>query len=161
MKEDKGLIHEFKESPTDKKSLDNNSTDKKMKFTKKTFVVLIIFVILGGFTGYMMASKGKVVQYKSTTGQTSGSSFKKGDVVGLKDDKTFKDQAEGIVRVGGVDGEGAYHLDRPGGDSQNVYMTSSIVDLAQFVGKKVKVWGETNSAQTAGWLMDVGRVQIL
>ncbi|OIP58102.1 MAG: hypothetical protein COX79_04905 [Candidatus Levybacteria bacterium CG_4_10_14_0_2_um_filter_36_16] len=161
MKEDEELIHEFKESPTDKKNSDDNSTDKKMKFTQKTFILFVIFIILGGVTGYLMASKGKVVQYKGTTGQTSGSSFKKGDTVGLKDDKTFKDQAEGTVRVGGIDGEGAYHLERPGGDSQNVYMTSSIVDLGQFVGKKVKVWGETNSAQKAGWLMDVGRVQIM
>jgi hypothetical protein len=25
----------------------------------------------------------------------------------------------------------------------------------------VKVWGETNKAQKAGWLMDVGRVQVV
>ena len=26
---------------------------------------------------------------------------------------------------------------------------------------KVKVWGETFKGQTAGWLMDVGRVQVV
>ncbi|MDO8269715.1 MAG: hypothetical protein Q7T54_03530, partial [Candidatus Levybacteria bacterium] len=62
---------------------------------------------------------------------------------------------------GGIDGEGEYHLERPGGDSQNVYMSSSTVDLAQFTGRKVKVWGQTNSAQKAGWLMDVGKVEVL
>ncbi len=50
---------------------------------------------------------------------------------------------------------------RPGGDSQNVYLTSSIIDLSRFVKKKVKVWGETHAAQHVGWLMDVGRLEVL
>jgi hypothetical protein len=65
-----------------------------------------------------------------------------------------------VVKEGGIEDEGQYHLVRPGGDSQNVYMTSSSVDLAQFIGKKVKVWGQTQAAKKAGWLMDVGRVQV-
>ena len=40
-------------------------------------------------------------------------------------------------------------------------MTSSVVDLSQFVDRKVKVWGSTQTAQVAGWLMDVGRVEVL
>ena len=62
---------------------------------------------------------------------------------------------------GGVDGEGSHHLVRPGGESQNVYLTSSIIDLDQFVGRSVKIWGATFEAQQAGWLMDVGRLQVL
>lgn len=62
--------------------------------------------------------------------------------------------------AGGVDGEGTHHLVRPGGDSQNVYLTSSVVDLNQFVGKTVKVFGQTFATQTAGWFMDVGRVEL-
>ena len=27
-------------------------------------------------------------------------------------------------------------------------------------GKKIKVWGQTQTAQYAGWLMDVGRVEV-
>jgi hypothetical protein len=64
------------------------------------------------------------------------------------------------LQEGGIDGEGQYHLVRPGGDSQNVYLTSSVVDLSLFVNKKVKVWGQTQTAQKAGWLMEVGRVQV-
>ncbi|HEX8931879.1 MAG TPA: hypothetical protein VF810_01865, partial [Patescibacteria group bacterium] len=77
------------------------------------------------------------------------------------DIKIFKDVAEGKLENGGINGEGQYHLVRPGGDSQNVYLTSSIVDLSQFISQNIKVWGETQKAQTAGWLMDVGKVEIL
>ena len=50
---------------------------------------------------------------------------------------------------------------RPGGESQNVYLTSSVVDLDLFVDHKIRIWGETFSAQKAGWLMDVGRVEVI
>jgi hypothetical protein len=43
----------------------------------------------------------------------------------------------------------------------NVYLTSSTVDLSPFVGKKVRVWGQTFTGQKAGWLMDVGLVEVL
>ena len=74
--------------------------------------------------------------------------------------KTFKDSAEGIMREGGIDGEGNFHLERPGGLSQNVYLTSTTVDLSDYIGKKVKVWGQTFQADKAGWLMDIGSVEM-
>ena len=67
----------------------------------------------------------------------------------------------GTLKEGGIQGEGQFHLVRPGGVSQNVYLTSSSVDLSKFVGKKIKVWGETEKAQYAGWLMDAGRVEVI
>jgi hypothetical protein len=75
--------------------------------------------------------------------------------------KNFKDQAEGTLKEGGIDGEGNFHLERPGGESQNVYLTSSTVDLSLYVGKKVRVYGQTFAGQKAGWLMDVGLVEVL
>lgn len=84
----------------------------------------------------------------------------KGKIYGNGDPSIFKDTAEGTMQKGGIDGEGAYHLVRPGGASQDVYLTSSVVDLSQFIGSKVKVWGQTQKAQHAGWLMDVGKVQV-
>ncbi len=89
------------------------------------------------------------------------SSVEKGKTYGVTDTSAFKDTADGTVEKGGIEGEGQYHLVRPGGESQNVYMTSSTVDLSEFVGKKVKVWGATQTAQHAGWLMDVGKVEVL
>ncbi len=81
--------------------------------------------------------------------------------VGSQDTKTFKDMAEGTIEKGGVNGEGSHKLLRPGGPSQTVSLSSSVVDLDQFAGKKVQIWGETNTAMKSGWLMDVGRVKIL
>lgn len=86
---------------------------------------------------------------------------KKGKEVGSTNLETFSDTATGVIEKGGINGEGSHKLIREGGPSQTAYLTSSVVDLDQFAGKKVQVWGETFSAQKAGWLMDVGRVKIL
>ena len=125
----------------------------------KLIIILLVVAVLGVGTGYLISKKGAVNVGGGTVSLTKGSSG--GSIIGSNDTKTFKDVAEGVLKGGGIDGEGAYHLVRPGGDSQNVYLTSSIVDLSLVVGKKVKVWGQTQSAKHAGWLMDVGRVEIL
>ncbi len=130
-------------------------------FSPKMLTVLIVAILLGVGSGYVLAknTSGGL----STIGKmgNSSSTVSKGTVVGSDDMKTFKDTAEGILQEGGIEGEGQFHLVRPGGDSQNVYLTSSSVDLSQFIKKKVKVWGQTQKAQTAGWLMDVGKVEVL
>ncbi len=124
--------------------------------TKKIVGILVAFVVGGILTGFVVSkfSAGKTVK---TIGGTTTSGTK--TVVGLKDKKAFTDSAEGLLREGGFEGEGSYHLERPGGDSQNVYLTSSAVDLSSYIGKKIKVWGETFTAEKAGWLMDVGLVE--
>lgn len=117
------------------------------------FILVFIAVILGTFIGFGLAKisqKGKNIKQQKTE-----------KIVGIADKKTFKDKAEGILREGGIDGEGNFHLERPGGESQNVYLTSTTVDLSLYIGKKVRVWGQTFSGQKAGWLMDVGLVEIL
>jgi hypothetical protein len=119
-------------------------------------------ILLGAGTGYIASSvSGNGGDNPvSIDGDIESSDIKKGLTVGVDDTEQFPDSAEGTLREGGIDGEGAYHLERPGGESQNVYMTSAVVDLSQFVGKKVEVWGQTQAAQKAGWLMDVGRVEV-
>lgn len=147
-------------------SLSNNNLVKNLNissssiFTSRLIIALIVVILLGVGTGYVFSKIGStnnlndVEESVSTTSESS-------QVVGSTDTKTFKDTVIGTLKSGGIDGEGAYHLVRPGGDSQNVYLTSSIVDLAPFVDKKIKVWGQTQKAQKAGWLMDVGRVEVL
>lgn len=128
-------------------------------FTQKLFIFLIIAVVMGAMSGYILSSSmpsGNTL----TSGTIDPSKVSKGTVVGSSDTKTFKDTATGSLKEGGIDGEGQFHLVRPGGVSQNVYLTSSSVDLSKFVGRKIKVWGETEKAQHAGWLMDVGRVEV-
>ncbi len=117
-------------------------------------VIVFFAVVLGVGTGFGL------VKYRNASGAVGGK-VKTATEVGVNDTKTFKDSAEGKLAKGGVDGEGTHHLVRVGGSSQNVYLTSSVVDLDQFVGKKVKVFGQTFAAQNAGWLMDVGKVEVL
>ena len=150
--------------PTEKSLDDSLVHDFNMKstsiFTPKLLIALIIAVVLGIGSGYAL-SKRAATGVKNTEGPVSSSKVAKGITVGSGDTKIFKDVAEGILESGGINGEGAYHLVRPGGDSQNVYLTSSLVDLSQFLKRKIKVWGETQQAKVAGWLMDVGKVEVL
>lgn len=89
------------------------------------------------------------------------SQIKNGDVFGSNETDSFKDTAQGYLQAGGMNGEGSHSLLRTGGKSQTVYLTSSVTDLDQFVGMEVKVWGETFGGQSAGWLMDVGRIEVI
>jgi hypothetical protein len=148
--QDKPLIHDF------------NKENLKSAFTPKVITLLLIVVLVGVISGYFISNKNSASTGgpASAGGISNSSSVAKGTILGSNDTKTFKDTAEGTLQVGGIDGEGAFHLVRPGGDSQNVYMTSGTVDLSKFVGKKIKVWGQTQAAQHAGWLMDVGRIEV-
>lgn len=132
-------------------------------FTKNLFIFLIVAVVLGAMTGYVLSPNRRSVSGDNmlNSGSVDSSKITKGTVVGSNDTKTFKDTATGTLKNGGINGEGQFHLIRPGGDSQSVYLTSSSVDLSKFVGKKIKIWGETQAAQYAGWLMDVGRIEVL
>jgi hypothetical protein len=142
--------------------ISQNSKSMSSIFTKNLFIFLIIAAILGGITGYVLeANKRGNVSNTLTSGTIDSSKITKGTIVGSNDTKTFKDITTGTLKNGGIDGEGQFHLIRPGGDSQNVYLTSSSVDLSKFIDKKIKVWGETQTAQYAGWLMDVGRVEVI
>ena len=128
-------------------------------FTSRIIIAFVAVILLGVGTGYIFSKKGSTSSLKGQGSVDTSSGSK--ETVGSQDTKTFKDTATGTLKEGGIDGEGAYHLVRPGGTSQNVYLTSSVVDLSLFVGKKIKVWGETQRAQKAGWLMDVGRLEIV
>ncbi|MBI4080330.1 MAG: hypothetical protein HY430_01005 [Candidatus Levybacteria bacterium] len=143
------LMHDFGKSSNKDSSL------------PKLLGILLVVALFGVGSGFLLAQSGIKTSLLPSKDSTTGGSATKGKTFGSKDTKTFKDIAEGKLEEGGIDGEGQFHLVRPGGDSQNVYMTSSIVDLSEFKGRKIRVWGETQSAQKAGWLMDVGRVEVL
>lgn len=124
---------------------------------RKIVGVSILTILAGVLTGFVIANISKYMTSKNSF--TSDKSVK--ESAGVKDKKTFKDKAEGILKEGGVDGEGQFHLERSGGQSQNVYLTSTTVDLSKYLNKKVRVWGETFKGEKAGWLMDVGFVEVL
>lgn len=138
----------------------HNFTDSKSTSPVKFLALFVVLVLLGIGTGFVLSKNTAKTGKSLVPAIVTSGSVAKGKIFGSDDTKTFKDTAEGTVQEGGIEGEGQYHLVRPGGDSQNVYMTSSSVDLSQFINKKVKVWGQTQQAQKAGWLMDVGRVEV-
>lgn len=145
--EEAPIMHTFNEKPSSKTS------------PKKVIVAFMFVAVLGIGTGFILskvssATGKQLIPVASVDPTLTGKTF------GSEDLETFKDIAEGKLEEGGIEGEGQFHLVRPGGESQNVYLTSSLVDLSQFVGRKIKVWGQTQAAQHAGWLMDVGRVEV-
>lgn len=144
--------------PQEKEAVLHDLAPKQSSFFSPAIVaVFLVVILLGIITGYVVSQRGG----KTVSSATLGSSVvQKGTAYGSNDTQTFKDTTEGVLQKGGIDGEGQYHLVRPGGDSQNVYLTSSLVDLSQFISHKVKVWGQTQKAQQAGWLMDVGRLEV-
>ncbi len=79
---------------------------------------------------------------------------------GALDPKVTYDTATGVIQTGGLNGEGTFHLVRDGGASKYVYLTSSVVDLTNFIDRKVQIWGQTLASKKVGWLMDVAKVQV-
>lgn len=128
------------------------------KFDVKNTAMLVggvvLIILLGVGTGWLLSGKGKSI--KTVTDKSKA-------VVeaGVSDTSAFKDIVEGTLEEGGVAGEGTHHLVRTGGASQNVYLTSTVIDLQSFVGKKVKIWGQTLSGKKAGWLMEVGKIKVI
>lgn len=125
-------------------------TPMKVLSSKMIIGVYVLLVALGVGTGYLLSRSGTSTPSVVNTGKTVGST----------DTKTFKDSAEGVIQKGGSGGEGTHALIRDGGPSQTAYLISSIVDLDLYVGKKVKVWGQTMAAKKVSWLMDVGKVEL-
>ena len=143
---DKPIIHQLEPMKT-----------AKITINLPVIIGAVAVILAGVFTGYALANNSRAGGSVANKG-TTAEGLKKS--VGIADEKTFKDSAEGILREGGMQGEGTHHLERAGGPSQDVYLTSSTVPLADYVGKKVKVWGETFAAKSAGWFMDVGKLEL-
>ncbi|MBU0975011.1 hypothetical protein KKD03_04915 [Patescibacteria group bacterium] len=165
---DDDLLLEHNQNSPDQESIQANITEKdsSMRNTSRLFIVLTIIAVLSGVgTGFgsfkLFANKSNSTQSDLALQELpSAEKLNVGDIFGSKDE-SFKDSAEGYLEMGGLDGEGSHKLLRPGGESQTVYLTSSVTDLTELTGTEVKVWGETFKGQKAGWLMDVGRVEVL
>ena len=140
----------------------------KVSFDKRvmSLVLTSFLVVLAGVgTGWLLSGGSFSTKLGSKEAETEAS---KGIVTGqneagFTDESVFteKQSPEGILIEGGIKGEGTHHLDRGLGEDKYVYLTSTVIDLQSFVGKKVKVWGETISALQAGWLMDVGKIKVI
>lgn len=142
-------------------------TNKNM-FSKQNLITVVTFLVVavaGFYSGAWLKAKasGKLADgtnIQNIQAEVPSTGVKVGDVYGSADETAFKDSATGVLDKGGFNGEGTHKLVRPGGPSQTVYLTSSVIDLDTLVGDQVTVWGETFKGQKVGWLMDVGRVKV-
>lgn len=123
-------------------------------------LISIVVVLAGIGTGYLLSGVGG---NSSTSGskKTDNSVVVSENEAGIKDESKFATNTEGVLTEGGIGGEGTHHLVRGIGPSQYAYLTSSVVDLSAFEGKKVQVWGDTMSGKKAGWLIDVGKIKVV
>lgn len=135
---------------------------KRSSFSKFLPVILIVLVVAAGIaSGLILSSRAKFAKQK----EESKTAISEENLSGQQKEsfnQTFRDQAEGTVEKNDkMDkyAQGTHMLMRPGGESQTAYLTSSVLDLDQYVGKKVIVYGETFGSSQVGWLMDVGKVE--
>jgi len=141
------------------------SSEKAFNFKKsaKPALVIIVIILAGVVSGYFLANRGVTTSEKITELMGGAQMVQGPKEVGIKDETLFPDSAQGRIEINDseVVTEGSHKLIRPGGESQTAHLTSSVLDLSQFLGKCVQVWGETFAGQQAGWLMDIGRVKVL
>jgi hypothetical protein len=140
------------------------NTQPMQKKLQPLLILGVVAVVAGigtGFGSYKLSASQSAPSSEAVTAQPVAGAINKGDIFGSSNTETFKDSAMGYLEAGGIDGEGSHRLLRPGGISQTVYLTSSVTDLDKLVGMDVKIWGETFKGQKAGWLMDVGRIEVV
>ena len=126
-------------------------------------IILIVVIVAGGiFTGLVLSSRSKNAKIAA-----SKASIIEENLTGEQKksfNQTFRDSVEGTVEKNDdleKYAQGTHRLIRPGGEDQTAFLTSSVLDLDEYVGKKVKVYGETFGSSQVGWLMDVGKVEII
>jgi hypothetical protein len=137
--------------------MDNGTTPVTTSMKKTIVLVYVVLGLIGIGTGFLLS---RTIKTSNLSTGGSPKTIKTDTTVGSTDEKTFKDSATGKIEKGGLDGEGTHQLVRDGGPSQTVYLISSVVDLDEYVGKNVKVWGQTQTAKKAAWLMDVGKIEL-
>lgn len=146
----------------------NPISNQKSK-TFPIFLVILFFSLVVGFVFsqlYPINKDTSVVNLVSGEKAISTDSISNADQIQVgklygDTDTTFKDSATGTIEKGSINGVGTHILNREGGTSQRASLTSSVVDLDLFVGKKVEVKGQTNSSNKTAWLMDVGSIKVL
>ncbi len=158
--QDQGQIQTQQNKPAPTQPTDSQSSGNKLaKFLP--FIIIILVVGVGILTGLVLSAFTKS---QTTSGQVLSSEEELSPELKENLTQTFRDEAEGTIEKNDdLDkyAQGTHKLIRPGGEDQTAYLTSSVLDLDEYVGKKIKVYGETFGSSQVGWLMDVGKVEVL
>jgi len=147
------------------------NTDVLPKSAWRTIIlpaaVIALIILAGVGTGYVFshpkAAGGGLTSIFSSGSEGGGKVAGAPQEAGAKNQDEFPDKAQGKLTVNDNEAVavGSHQLIRPGGEDQIAYLTSSVVDLDQFAGHCVEVWGQTFATEKVGWLMDIGYVKRL
>lgn len=128
---------------------------------KSLFLFVSLPIVLGIFTGTFLAKNNigwtQKIYYDETGKRYQ---IKVGEEFGKSDKKSGRDTAIGLLMASDNIKKGTHKLTR-GSEALNVYFTSSTLDLNQFIGYGVQIWGETFQRKDVGWYMDVVKIKIL
>ena len=140
--------------PTVPKSTNKFDLKKSWPLILTSFLV----VLAGVGTAYLLSSKVMGTAPGSTAVAPGAKATS--NEAGVLADGIKYDSAIGDLKAGGMDNEGTHHIERDNMPSHFVYLTSSVIDLESFVGKKVEIWGVTHASKKAPWLMEVSKIKI-
>lgn len=146
-------------TPAHESLLKPMAPSKKPQMNQKLMlgIIAVVVVMLGVGTGRILASTTSGGSGTPATAPDTKQSDSEAGISNVNDDEY--DSAQGILKEGGIDGEGTHHVEREGGPTKTVYVASSVLNLQDFVDKKIEVWGQTISGKKAGWLMDVVKIK--
>jgi len=154
-------MEQIQQIPVERKILRDFSPPSKRDKGKYLLVVAVLLVVSAGVvTGKLLAGREPAAKNTSSEVVVKGGEVQSEEGVDVDVDRDA--DAAGILKEGGIDGEGTHYLDREEelGPGKNVYLFSTSINLQNFVNKKVEVWGLTVSGKRSGWLMDVVKVRV-
>ena len=156
MESNQPLKSEFKPSPSLLRAVPKNLPLAKLL----PLAIIVVIVEAGSISGLVFSSRNK--NAKIVTSSIDEKNLSPEQKQSFQ--TVTRDSAEGVVEKNDKfeqTAQGQWKLIREGGESQTAYLTSSFLDLDQYIGKKVKVYGETLGSDKVGWLMDVAKVEEL
>ena len=127
---------------------------------KKFILILLIFAGLLP-TIFFIKKAGlfqKSVYYRDQHGNLTEVAI--GQEIGIKQTNTQLDIVTGLLTETDDVVKGTHKLVR-GADDFSVYLTSSAIDLEQFIGRGIEARGQTFARDEVGWFMDVLQLKLI
>lgn len=122
------------------KKITNEKNDKAMLVGISTLAI-----VLGVLSGFSISNL--VVTSSTSVAQEEIMS------AGTNDESLLTDSTEGVLKEGGINDEGTHRIN-------DVTLISTVLDLDNFVGKKVTIWGLAIGSPNVDWLIDVAKIKV-